>query len=385
MRKVRRKETIRLNQQCLTKKEDENDPFTIIPLDLIVEILLKVPTKSVASLVFVSRKWLTLIRGKDFINLYLSRSSPRLLLAVFGNNVEEQFLQTCSQVDPSSDHHRLDITPHKDDLDAFSPPIRGLFCRQMGSKIMIGNPSTGQLLTLPRVKTTRRGILSLFGYDPVNDVYKVLCMTILQGRQRRESRVVSEEHQVYTLGGAQRKWRMIECKHPHLPPPPPCVITKGICINGVLYYYAWIKSEASLISFDLISEEFNAIKLPEDIPCIVNYTGKVAITTWPTRNGEVHLWILEDANKQEWSKVSIVVPCWIDLIDIQHGYRFRGTLATGELIFTPSTYPINPFYFISYNLKENIAKKVVVEVLGEPDASRGVYFDHVESPMFCQM
>ncbi|KAF8091890.1 hypothetical protein N665_0433s0055 [Sinapis alba] len=350
MKKVRRKETIGLNQQRLTKKEDENDPFSLIPLDLIVEILLKVPTKSVASLVFVSKQWLTLIRGKDFINLYLARSSPRLLLAVFGNNVEEQFLQTCSQVDPSSDRHRLNIsTPRKDHLDAFSPPIRGLFCRQMGSKIMIGNPSTGQLLTLPRVKTTRRGILSLFGYDPVNDVYKVLCMTILQSRQRHESRVVSL--------GAQRKWRMIECKHPHLPPPPPCVITKGICINGH----------------------------PEDMPRLVNYTGKVAITSWPTRNGEVHLWILEDANKQEWSKVSIVVPSWIDLIDIQHGYRFRGTLGTGELIFTPSTYPINPFYFISYNLKENIAKKVVVEVLGEPDASRGVYFDHVESPMFCQM
>ncbi|KAL0795576.1 hypothetical protein Bca101_066953 [Brassica carinata] len=149
-------------------------------------------------------------------------------------------------------------------------------------------------------------------------------MTILQGRQRRGSKVVSEEHQVYTLGGAQRKWRMIECKHPHLTPPPPCIITKGICINGVLYYYAWIKNEASLISFDLISEDFNAIKLPEDLTCVVNYTGKVAITSWPTRHGEilqqfgelvnhagkinhiatqrctgpVNLWVLEDVNKE---------------------------------------------------------------------------------------
>ncbi|KAJ4886176.1 F-box/kelch-repeat protein [Raphanus sativus] len=383
MKRARRKKKIEINQQRLTKKEDENDPFSIITLDLVVEILLKVPTKSVASLVLVSKQWLSLIRGKDFINLYLARSSPRLLLVVFANNEEEQFLQTCSQVDPSSDSHRLNITLDKNQVVGFSPPIRGLVCRQMDSKVRIANPSTGQFVTLPRVKTTRKGILSLFGYDPVNDVYKVLCMTILQGRQRRQSQVVSEEHQVYTLGG-QRKWRMIECKHPHLPPPLN-VVTKGICINGILYYYAWIKSEASLISFDLISEEFNAIKLPEDIPCVVNYTGKVAIASWPTRNGEVHLWILEDADKQEWSKVSIVVPSWIDLIDIHHGYRFRGTLSTGELIFSPWTFPINPFYFISYNLKENIAKKVVVKVLGEPEASRTIYFDHVESPIFCQM
>ena len=73
---------------------------------------------------------------------------------------------------------------------------------------MVANPSTGQLLTLPRVKTNRRGVLSFLGYDPVNDVYKVLCMTVLQVHQR----VVSEEHQVYTLGVGQRKWRMVECK-----------------------------------------------------------------------------------------------------------------------------------------------------------------------------
>ncbi|CAN7074884.1 unnamed protein product, partial [Brassica oleracea var. botrytis] len=73
------------------------------------------------------------------------------------------------------------------------------------------------------------------------------------------------------------------------------------------------------------------------------------------------------------------------LIDIHHGYRCRGTLCTGELIFAPRTLPINPFHFISYNLKENIAKKVVVEEVGEPYASRKFYFDHVESPIFCQM
>ncbi|KAG2269645.1 hypothetical protein Bca52824_064200 [Brassica carinata] len=288
-----------------------------------------------------------------FINLYLARSSPRLLATVFVTNVEEQFLQTCSQVNPSSDRHRLNITPHKYQVDGFSPPIRGLVCRLMDSKVMIVNPST------------------------VNDVFKVLCMTILQGRQRRGSKVVSEEHQVYTLGGAQRKWRMIECKHPHLTPPPPCIITKGICINGVLYYYAWIKNEASLISFDLISEDFNAIKLPEDLTCVVNYTGKVAITSWPTRHGEVHLWILEDANKQEWSKVSIVVPSWIDLVDIHHGYRFRGTLSTGELIFSPMTSSINPFYFISYNLKENMAKKVVNELIDYLKRKHNVIYEDV--------
>ncbi|KAF3533197.1 hypothetical protein DY000_02043894 [Brassica cretica] len=297
-------------------------------------------------------------------------------------HVREQFLQTCSQVDPSSNDHRhmLNIAQHRMHVYAFSPPIRGLICRQMDSKVVIANPSTGQLLTLPRVKTVRRGVLSFLGYDPMNDLYKVLCMTVLGGHQRR-SQVLSEEHQVYTLGGGQQKWRMIECEHPHLPPPTSCLPAKCICINGILYYYAWIQNEGALISFDLISEEFNTIKLPEDINYLVNYNGKIAISSLPTINGEVHIWVLEDASKQEWSKVSIVVPFWIDLVGTCRGFRFRGTLSTGELIFSPVSC-VKPFYFISYDLKENNAKKVVVEGIGDPHASLEVYFNHVESPMF---
>ncbi|XP_056843708.1 F-box/kelch-repeat protein At3g04660-like isoform X2 [Raphanus sativus] len=332
MKRVKRKETI----QCLTLKEDENDPFSIIPLDLIVEILLKVPTKSVASLVFVSKQWLSVISGKRFITQYLqARSSPRLLFTVFCAYMPVQFLHSFSQVDPSYDRHRVSITPDKkkkNHVHAFSPPIRGLICRQMGSRVMIGNPTTGQFLTLPRLKTTRRGVLSFFGYDPVNDAYKVLCLTVLRGRQKRESQVVAEDHQVYTLGGDQKKWRMVECKHPHLPLTPSLLTNKGICLNGVLYYYAWIKNDASLISFDLISEEFNVVKLPEDNPCIVNYNGKVAITSWPTADGEVHLWVLEDATKQQWSKVSIVVPSWQELVGKNRSFRFRGTVST---VFSP--------------------------------------------------
>ncbi|CAH8353297.1 unnamed protein product [Eruca vesicaria subsp. sativa] len=385
MKRVKRKE----RKQRRTLKEDENDPFSIIPLDVIVEILLKVPTKSVASLALVSKQWLSIISGKYFISQYLqARSSSRLLFTVFSPFEEGQFLHSCSQVDPSSDHHTVNITPDKKHVHDFSPPIRGLICRQRESRVTIGNPTTGQFLTLPRLKTRRRGVLSFFGYDPVNDVYKVLCMTVLQGRQKRgsHSRVVSEEHQVYTLGEGQRKWRMVECKHPHLPPTP-CVYTKGICINGVLYYYAWIQNKGALISFNLISEEFNVIKLPEDIHRLVNYTGKVAITSCLTANGEVHLWVLEDASKQEWSKVSIVVPIWRELVEKNHVFSFRGTVSTGELVFSPFyTNTDRPFFFIRYNLKENKVQKVVVsEFGGLCRYYKQLYFDHVESPMFCQM
>lgn len=378
MKKVRRNDP-----KCLTgsKNRDEsheNDPFFILPLDLIVEILIKFPVKCIARLVFVSKRWSSLIGGKDFINLYMTRSStrPRILFLVNRISKVMQLFESCSQEDPSSDHRRVDITWHQSHLLAFSPPVRGLICRQCDTKVMIGNPSTGQFLTLPKVKTRRRGIYSFLGYDPVNDIYKMLCMTVLHVRQRRGSQIVSDEHQVFTLG-AKQKWRTIECKHPHLPPP----LTKGICINGVVYYYAWIKSEGSLISFDVSSEEFNVIRLPEDIRYLVNYNGKIALPR--QSNSTLNLWILEDASKQDWTKVSLLVPSWTDLVGTQR-FGFKGTISTGELIFTSLHYPCSskPFFFISYDLKENNAKKVVVGGIGYSYASMEFYFGHVESPMF---
>ncbi|KAG2318213.1 hypothetical protein Bca52824_021335 [Brassica carinata] len=76
-----------------------------------------------------------------------------------------------------------------------------------------------------------------------------------------------------------------------------------------------------------------------------------------------------------------------ELAGKNHGFRFRGTVSTGELIFSPffsATAPA-PFFFISYNLKENKAQKVVVREFGDPSDYIEVYFDHVESPMFCQI
>ncbi|XP_010468006.1 PREDICTED: F-box/kelch-repeat protein At3g04660-like [Camelina sativa] len=365
MKRVRTTKETLGDSRKRSKKHDETHSFPFIPQDLIVQILLNVPARSTARFVIVSKEWFSIIRSKDFTRLYLTRSStrPRLLFSVYNHfhRQGKQFLQSFFQQDPSSDHHqRVYITSHHSHLYGFSPPVRGLICRKCGTNVIIGNPSTGQFLPLPRVKTYRRGLFTFFGYDPVNDVYKVLCMTVLHGHQRRGSRYVSEEHQVFTLG-AKQKWRMIKCKRSHLPPP----YTRGICINGVVHYFAWIEYAAYLVRFDLSSEDFSFIKLPQEIECLVNYNGKIALTKQCMSNSKLDIWVLEDASKGIWSKFSVLVPSWTDLVG-NNDFVFRGTLSTGELIFAPlSVSPISPVYLISFNLNDNNAKKVLVEGLGD--------------------
>ncbi|KAL9288605.1 putative F-box protein [Arabidopsis thaliana] len=199
----------------MDKKQDqseENDLFSNIPLELMIEILLKLPAKSIANLIFVSKHWSSIILDKDFTELYLTRSStlPRLLFQVSVSRLKMQFLHSSSLEGPSCDHHRVAVTLNHDLEYRFSPPVRGLICC-------------------------------------LNDDIRIIR---------------TEEHQVFTLG-AKQEWRMIECKHHHYLADPE---KKGICMDGVVYYVARINHKLlSLISFNLRSEEFNVIKFPKDV------------------------------------------------------------------------------------------------------------------------
>ncbi|CAA7027068.1 unnamed protein product [Microthlaspi erraticum] len=56
-----------------------------IPEDILLQILLRLPAKSLGRFVSVSKSWARIIRGQDFIRLFSSRpcatKQPRFLLA----------------------------------------------------------------------------------------------------------------------------------------------------------------------------------------------------------------------------------------------------------------------------------------------------------------
>ncbi|CAA7044401.1 unnamed protein product [Microthlaspi erraticum] len=393
-----------------SKKRDENngaanvanDPFSTIPLELKLEILMRSPPRSIARLRLASKHMSSIIGGKDFTELYTARSSSqprRLLFSVHRGSDKQQthFFHSCSLDDPSdSDHHdNVSYTMDPDLRYSFSPPIRGLICGRNGIKMIIGNPSTGQFVLLPRIKTRKKDIFSAFGYDPVNNVYKVLCMTLKtkRGNPHIISRDMlwddylwedmSEEHQVITVG-AKQKWRMIECKYLHRHDSG----SVGICRDGVVYYLASYKQKRSLMSFDLSSEEFNVTKLPEDYHLeqfghMVNHSGKITIASM-AYGGPIDLWVLEDVKKQVWSKSAKVVPSCRDIFRENDQFMFKGILGTGEIIFSPIPSP-NPFFFLCYDPKEKNVRKVFVQGIGDDESAAiqvQLFFDHVESYMF---
>ncbi|XP_010456692.1 PREDICTED: putative F-box protein At3g10790 [Camelina sativa] len=262
-------------------------------------------------------------------------AQPRILFSLtFRGDNEMQLFYSCSQEDPSSDHQTVSCHPlNQDNWFDLYPPVHGLLCcLNDNNRVMIGNPTTCQFITLPRVRNVRKDISYFFGYDPVNGEYKVLCMTV--SHSSTSSNLVSQEHQVFTLGARIN--------------------------NGVVYYMAWIGKVRSLMCFDVGSEKFSVIKLPSDgyVQYLSHYSEKIAAANVLV-TGTLDLWVLEDASKPHWSQVSIVIPSWTDSYD--------------------------PFYKLCYDLKGRKARKIQIEGIGAHLTHIDVYLDHVESPMFLEL
>ncbi|EOA19603.1 hypothetical protein CARUB_v10002799mg [Capsella rubella] len=378
----------------LQKRDDDDGSSSYLSKELVEEILLKLPTKSIPKLIVVSKLWSSIVRSKKFIDLYMKRSLTRPCFLFLFNRDDVQFYHSATQeaAAPCCYTCRLSSFPLsliETRISSLSfnvsQPVHGFICCQDLDKVVVLNPSTGQVLVLPQVRTRRTQISRFFGYDSIRDEYKVLCMTVLQVSDEDEP-VVSEEHQVFTLGVGKKKeatWRMIECKVPH------CPATEGVCPkNGVVYYGAWSNSDkygSVIVAFDVRLEEFTLVKLPLGVKIndsgsgLVSCQGKVALVNQnQSYHNKLNMWVLEDVDKPEWSKISVVVPFW-DGLSGPEFFHCRGAISSDEFIFSPIYPTVRPFFIVS---KEDIATRVEIEGLGDNFGFVIVLLDYAECPIF---
>ncbi|CAL9216890.1 unnamed protein product [Arabidopsis halleri] len=106
------------------------------------------------------------------------------------------------------------------------------------------------------------------------------------------------------LGTGKMTWRNIQCPFTEYP------LLKGICINGVLYYLAQYIDERNhicyvIVCLDVRSEKFKFVDAICLFHQLINYKGKLGgiNLNYASNNGfPLNMWVLEDVEKQEWSK-----------------------------------------------------------------------------------
>ncbi|CAH8254342.1 unnamed protein product [Arabidopsis lyrata] len=322
-----------------------------IPLDLKVEILKKLPAKSLLRFQCVSKEWLSIISSRrDFIDSIVTRSltqsPPRDIKLIFHHQVDTgpNFFIFSSTYPQNTDKESLTTRAGSYHY------VRGLICCWLDfpTTVDIYNPTTRQYYTVPDTNRYQYIDTCFFGYDPLENQYKVMVLPKYDMEEK--------PCQVFTVGDPMEKpWRDIPGIGLHFP------LEHAVCINGFIYYRASNKHRGStffLVSFDVRSEKFNHVKAPEilmDHPCtLINYQGKLGFMC--CKKG-VEIWVMEDAKrKQEWSKIIFYK------MEGLEKWRIAGVTHGGEIVFINGmlkTY--DRLYVFYYDPKRNSMRDVEVE------------------------
>jgi hypothetical protein len=151
-----------------------------LPFDLIVEILYKLPVKSLMQFQCVCKSWKSLISDPKFAKKHLRISKKHHhLISIFTDSTRAKFIYMSyplssifTEVTAMQLEYPLTI-PHRFDLIVGS--CHGILCIAINLvSVILWNPSIRKFTQLPSLENSRVYDFS-FGYDHSSDTYKVVA------------------------------------------------------------------------------------------------------------------------------------------------------------------------------------------------------------------
>ncbi|MED6173925.1 hypothetical protein PIB30_064285 [Stylosanthes scabra] len=182
-----------------------------IPIELIFEILLRLPVKSLLRLRCVSRSWKSLISSPSFVKLHLQRSPKNTNFLLMGINLDPivvlsytlQSLMKKAKKIPFFEQS-LGFSEDFTHCHRVSGSINGLIClssivsfetRYKMYDVRLWNPATRLLskASPPLLIENKFSVFAMFGfgYDDSTDTYKVVANIVDRREWRNELRVYS--------------------------------------------------------------------------------------------------------------------------------------------------------------------------------------------------
>ncbi|XP_058753365.1 F-box/kelch-repeat protein At3g23880-like [Vicia villosa] len=298
-----------------------------LPFDLIVEILYRLPVKLLLQLRCVCKSWNFIISDPKFARKHLTHSTtlglhllscfkpphkcslkPYLLHAVIPN-VTTNFTRTVYPHNNFNGYYYI-LTG----LNCFVGSCHGLLClsNHFGGLVIIWNPSIRKINELPLIQMPKTsGAIRVeysfgFGYDHVNDDYKVVVLLssiLFDNNYYMGIYVEKTQVKVHTLGTDY--WKSI----PDFPFGGILVRDSGQFVSGTINWLAYDKNSnweghSFIISFDLKKECFRQILQPdyEDIRASARQLGVWKDCMWVVSGRDV--WLMKEyGNKESWTKL----------------------------------------------------------------------------------
>ncbi|XP_021910211.1 F-box protein At1g30790-like [Carica papaya] len=351
-----------------------------VPPDIILDILIKLPVKSLVRFRCVSKLCASMITAQSFAkhHFILAPKKPPALLIICATRLPLIQAHSFFSADINGGQaiRRMIVPPRLSRYTTHS--VNGIVCMDFGLSATICNPSTRESIALPLVCPLKSPLASStyfcvnsFGFDPVEKLYKVLNSWIVAGEASNYRVPNFVRYCVFTLGSSSISWRVIPGGPPYYPQ------RESVCINGVIYFRSWVtvsrtSDRVVLVGFNLHNETFEVTQLPEgagklaDSSSLLKFCGTLGIVD--SRIGydnKVSVWLFQhDSPDKFWVKHSIIFPPYLRKIGGEQDYVVVGTIHTGEVILVPSVLSKH-FYVFYYNNEKQKLRRVRIQGLPE--------------------
>ncbi|XP_051139152.1 F-box protein At3g07870-like [Andrographis paniculata] len=299
-----------------------------LPSEIIIDIISRLPVRSIIRCKRVCKSWLNLLNTPEFIESHHSKSTPGL--AVLQYQLPEIFLmlfEVEDEIEP--EHHELHYIPITEfDVQAFmrlfhSIVIQGsakglLLLREISQEpdsLYICNPITREYTKISSLETKKRYYPTVvtygFGVSSLTGQYKVIRIShdrVLDPDTQELLSIPRNECHIYALQTGS--WRSIRSGEPM----EYNCRSNGVLLNGSLHWFVKDLKGSFLIScLDLEREVFTTFSspfhLPESQKSLVELAaleGSLCLCDNSSEN-EIVIWIMKEYGvEKSWSKEFVI-------------------------------------------------------------------------------
>ncbi|KAK6155127.1 hypothetical protein DH2020_009375 [Rehmannia glutinosa] len=288
-----------------------------MPEDVILEILLRLPVKTLLQFKCVCKQWYSLIGSSSFVNQHFRHLSNQERLLIRHYRPDKERYAFALYVDEifsgyeEPDHLQMPVT-----VAALMGPLNGVFCVvSLSGQMALLNPAMRQFKPLPLIHANVQPYLSSydnllgFGLDPLSGDYKLVSIQYFWNEEMDAPHYPSIVS-VYNSGSDS--WRHFE--DADLVNSSRCAY-RSLCntyLNGVYYWLTEFNdTDVAILAFDMSSEKFREIQVPDCIKSkegdLTLYRDSIALLSCDLDKIEkrVDVWVME---KGCWNKISTIGP-----------------------------------------------------------------------------
>lgn len=290
-----------------------------IPEEILQEILLKLPVKSLIRCTAVCKSWRSLIKSSTFVKNHLSHTIQSnhqndVHTLLLHKKVREGFYSV-NWDNPTFGEHINVANPFVDNNSALKKrdvwpwvvgTYNGLVClayHDTSDPIIVCNPSIRKYVILPEAKPTLMDWVRLeFGYDSRNDDYKVLR---IRSRSRSHQ---SDDCEIDVWSLSRGSWKTLKAKLKKSVPSGNTTLVKGALHR--VHNYLKRSADYFILCFDMVSELFEEIIMPQDLRknccSTIRYGESIGLLSHVRRNAGdsvFQVWVMKEYGVVEsWTK-----------------------------------------------------------------------------------